>query len=76
MQRGLIIGAMSFLGGHGTNNSAGVKILVHNFKGKFLFTPMDTNGHWLVVVINHMDKLFVLCNVYGLEVDRLIGMDD
>lgn len=50
---------------HGTNHSAGVAILAHNFKGKFLFTQMDSNGHWLVAVINHMDRLFVLCNVYG-----------
>ena len=33
-------------------------ILADNFKGTFLFTQMDTDGHV-------MDRLFVLCNVYG-----------
>ena len=43
---------------HGTNHSTEVAIYAHNFKGKCVFIQMDTDGHV-------MDRLFVLCNVYG-----------
>lgn len=46
-------------------HSAGVAILFNNLQGKIIKVKTDSNGHWISVVININNVLFILFNVYG-----------
>lgn len=50
---------------HASAQSAGVAILFNNLPGKILKSKSDSNGHWISVVLNIGDVLFILFNVYG-----------
>lgn len=40
---------------HGTSHSVGVMILFNRFSGNGLNHSSDTNGHWLMMVIEFSD---------------------
>ena len=50
---------------HGSNNSAGVAILLHKFKGEVLETVKSSEGRWVMIVIKQDNGIFIVCNVYG-----------
>lgn len=50
---------------HGTNRSAGVAILLHNFPGKIRSTIRDPLCHWLICVFETNDDFLILGNIYG-----------
>lgn len=50
---------------HGSNNSAGVAILLHKFKGEVLESVKSSEGRWVMIVIKQENVVFIICNVYG-----------
>ncbi len=50
---------------HGTSHSAGVMILFNKFPGSIIDHKKDTEGHWLMVVVEMNDKRYILICVYG-----------
>lgn len=50
---------------HGTSRSAGVAILLKNFKGQVISHMADVNGHWLMLILTLDDFKFILINIYG-----------
>lgn len=50
---------------HGTSRSAGVAILLNNFKGQIVSHLADEFGHWLILIINIDGLKFILVNIYG-----------
>lgn len=50
---------------YGTSHSAGVMILFHWFTGKIIDYKSDSEGHWLMVIIETLDFKFMLINIYG-----------
>ncbi len=56
---------------HASTQSAGVAILFNNLPGKIIKSRTDSNGHWISVVLNIDDVLFILFNVYGYNSSTL-----
>lgn len=52
---------------HGTSHSAGVMILFNRFPGNIMDHKKDTEGHWLMVVVETNDKRYILICVYGFN---------
>lgn len=50
---------------HGTNRSAGVAILLHNFPGKVISTKKDSSGHWIICIFETNKQFLILGNLYG-----------
>lgn len=50
---------------HGTSHSAGVMILFNRFPGSIIDGKWDTEGHWLMVVVEINDKHYILICIYG-----------
>lgn len=50
---------------HGTSHSAGVMILFNRFPGKVIKHASDTNGHWVTVIVEIDNNIYVLMCVYG-----------
>ena len=50
---------------HGTSRSAGVAILLKNFKGQIISHVADVNGHWLILIVTIDDFKLILVNIYG-----------
>lgn len=50
---------------HGTSRSAGVAILLKNFRGQVISHKADEHGHWLILILNIDDLKFILINIYG-----------
>lgn len=50
---------------HASTHSAGVAILINNLPGKIVKVKADSNGHWIAVILNIKEVLFILFNVYG-----------
>lgn len=50
---------------HGTSHSAGVIMLLYRLPGKVIEHKSDTEGHWLMVVVEMHDQRFILLCVYG-----------
>lgn len=55
---------------HGTSRSAGVAILLNNFKGHIVYHMADEFGHWLILIINIDGLKFILVNIYGYNISR------
>lgn len=52
---------------HGTNNSSGVLILQHKFKGDVLESVPSNSGRWIILVVKHENATFIVCNIYGFN---------
>ena len=52
---------------HGTNNSAGVLIASHRFKGDVLEMVPSSDGRWVALTIKLDNAIFIVCNVYGFN---------
>lgn len=50
---------------YGNSNSAGVAILKGSFQGKILKNIAHNSGRWLILVIEFMNEIFILGNIYG-----------
>ena len=50
---------------HGTSRSAGVAVLLKNFKGQVISHKADVNGHWLMLILTLDYFKFILINIYG-----------
>ncbi len=46
---------------HGTSHSAGVMILINRFSGNVINHTNDTNGHWLMMVIDFNVNYILIC---------------
>jgi len=55
---------------HGTSKSAGVAILLNNFKGQIVSHKADEFGHWLILIINIDGLKFIIVNLYGNNIRR------
>lgn len=51
----------------GTNDSAGVLIFIHKFKGDILESMSSTDGRRIVLVIKQDNAIFIICNIYGFN---------
>lgn len=49
----------------GNNKSAGVAILQGQFKGKVIKQAADTEGHWIMLLIEVDQSHFLIINTYG-----------
>lgn len=56
---------------HGTNQSAGVAILLIKPKGDILDTVISEDGRRVIIVEKLNDAFFIICNVYGYNVNSL-----
>lgn len=52
---------------HGTSQSAGVMILFSRFPGNIMDHKKDTEGYWLMVVVETNDKRYILICIYGFN---------
>ncbi len=50
---------------HGTEHSAGVTTLKHNFSGSLLLTTRDPSGHFILQVIDTENIIIVIVNIYS-----------
>lgn len=50
---------------YGSNKSAGVAILKGSFQGKILKNVVHDAGRWIILVIEYMEDIFILGNIYG-----------
>uniref|UniRef100_A0A3B4WDT5 exodeoxyribonuclease III n=1 Tax=Seriola lalandi dorsalis TaxID=1841481 RepID=A0A3B4WDT5_SERLL len=50
---------------HGTSHSAGVMVLFSKFPGKVIEHKSDTDGHWLILVVEIHDQRYICVCVYG-----------
>ncbi len=50
---------------HGTSRSAGVAILLKNFRGQVISQVAGANGHWLFLIVTLDDLKLILVNIYG-----------
>ncbi len=50
---------------HGSEYSAGVGIMKHNFGGSILETSVDTSGHFLLMVVVVNQFIVIIVNIYG-----------
>lgn len=62
-------GGDNILLSHGSNESAGVTIFFNNCPGKIIDSNTDTDGHWIVAVLNVEGTFFILINVYGYNTE-------
>lgn len=52
---------------HGSNNSAGVLILILKFKGQFVDSVSSPDGRWIILTVKSENAIFVICNIYGFN---------
>lgn len=50
---------------HGSEHSAGVTTLSHNFSGSLLLTIRDLSGHFILQVIDIENIIIAIVNIYG-----------
>lgn len=50
---------------HGTSHSAGVLVLFNRFPGSIIDHKGDTEGRWLMLVVEMDDKRYILICIYG-----------
>lgn len=50
---------------HGSNNSAGVLILIHKFKGDIVNSMSSPEGRWVILTVKLDNAIFIICNIYG-----------
>lgn len=47
---------------HGSNNSAGVLILIHTFKGDIVNSMSSPEGRWVILTVKLDNAIFIICN--------------
>lgn len=53
---------------HGTSHSAGVMVLLNKFPGKIIKHESDTDGHWIMMVLEIYDQKYVSLCIYGYNI--------
>ncbi len=52
---------------HGSNNSAGVLVLIHKFKGDIVHSKSSPDGRWVILTVKSENAIFIICNIYGFN---------
>lgn len=50
---------------YGNSKSAAVAILKGSFQGKILKNVVHDSGRWIILVVEFMEDIFILGNMYG-----------
>ena len=62
---------------HGSERSAGVCILRNRFNGEVLFSDCDKDGHFIFLVLEIANLIYILVSVYGFnsQAENVIYID-
>lgn len=52
---------------HGSNNLAGVLILIHRFKGDIVNYMSSSENRWIILTVKLDNAIFIICNIYGFN---------
>ena len=65
-----------FSSSHGNGNARGVCILIQNLEYTLLDKTIDSNGRYNVLTISLENLVYVVCNIYGHNNDKVEYLKD